>query len=835
MVFLKRMRAIVFKCLFIVGFFFTLFIANAQYKKITGVVKDKQSDEPIPFASAVLKLNGSGSLTDTIGKFSFLVDKLITPDTLQILSVGYKPVLIPLLFSKDSFFVEVKLEVLPPNGEAVVKSKYNRALWFWKQMMKHKSTNDRTKWNNYAYEVYNKLELDLNNVNKTKLGQNKMLKPLNFVLVYVDSTSEEKPFLPVYLTETLSDFFYQKDPKKFYEIIKAAKTNGIDNESLIKQLGGMYQNINVYNNFIPVFDKQFVSPLNENADRYYNFKLLDTQYLFKKRLVHLRFTPKQKGTDVFEGDCWINDTSFAVQKITLRPAVDANINYLSSLSLIQEFKLVNDSTWFLYKDKFVADITPLGGSKLSLKGRKTTTYKNVVLNDTSITSRLALNKKAEEIDVVKNSLDFADSFWVKNRHEELNKNERTVYKVLDTLMKNPTYVRYRNTLTFLSTGVKDIGNIRIGPWFYWFSGNNYEGNRLRFDLSTNKDFNRKLYFHTYLAYGFDDKRFKGKFESRYLLDAKNWTYLHASYKDDFDNGQIHFDQLSTDNVFATWFRRSGIPFKFQRATEAKLDFYRETPVGLAFGVTAASKDFQALLNLPDETLFPQTNGHTFNSFETTVRLKYAFAERFVEENFYRTSLGSEYPIVDFRFTHGWPGVLKSSYQYNKVDLSISDNVQIAPFGNLSYNFFAGKVYGTIPYQFLELMPGNELYYYNRYAFNLMKRFEFIADRYAGFNLEHNIGSGLFRYIPLTRKLKFRQFYSMKGVVGNLTPENKQLNFVGNYPFKSLDDNMYLELGTGIDNIFKLFRLDFVWRVLPTTQPKEQTARFGVFGSFRVAF
>jgi hypothetical protein len=76
---------------------------------------------------------------------------------------------------------------------------------------------------------------------------------------------------------------------------------------------------------------------------------------------------------------------------------------------------------------------------------------------------------------------------------------------------------------------------------------------------------------------------------------------------------------------------------------------------------------------------------------------------------------------------------------------------------------------------------------------------------------------------------------MKGVVGNLTAENKQLNFVGNYPFKSLDDNMYLELGTGIDNIFKLFRLDFVWRVLPTTQPKEQTAKFGVFGSFRVGF
>ena len=143
----------------------------------------------------------------------------------------------------------------------------------------------------------------------------------------------------------------------------------------------MYQNINVYKNFLPVFDKQFISPLNDNGQKYYNFKLLDTQYLNKKRLVHLRFTPKQKGTDVFEGDCWVNDTSYAIQKITLRPSVDANINYISGLTLIQEFKLLQDSIWFLYKDKFVADIAPIGKSKLALIGRKTTTYKNVIFNN----------------------------------------------------------------------------------------------------------------------------------------------------------------------------------------------------------------------------------------------------------------------------------------------------------------------------------------------------------------------------------------------------------------------------------------------------------------------
>ena len=117
----------------------------------------------------------------------------------------------------------------------------------------------------------------------------------------------------------------------------------------------------------------------------------------------------------------------------------------------------------------------------------------------------------------------------------------------------------------------------------------------------------------------------------------------------------------------------------------------------------------------------------------------------------------------------------------------------------------------------------------------MNRFEFIADEFAGFNVEHNIGNGLFRFIPLTLKWKFRQFWSAKAVVGNLSDANKQLNFVGNYPFKSLDSKTYVEVGTGVDNIFKFFRVDFVWRVAPTPLPAENVNKFGVFASFRFSF
>ncbi len=821
-------------------FFFIMIIhifctaANSQSNNITGVITDKQSDEPIPFASVFFKKDGRGTLTDSLGKFSLYKIGITPSDSLFISSVGYKTVGFLCKELKDSFTLNIQLNVLPPTSEAIVHSKYNRALWFWHKVMNNKKKNNIQQWNNYSYEVYNKLELDLANVNKNKLSNTPVLKKLDFVLNYVDSTSEDKPYLPVYLTETLSKFYKQRQPYRTREVIKATITNGLDNQSLIRNLGSTYQNVNVYDNTIPVFDKYFTSPFSENGDAYYNFALRDTQYLNKKRLVHFLFTPKHPGATFFTGDCWVNDTSFAIQKITLRPSADANINYVTGLTVIQEYKLINDSVWFLYKDKFVADLSPLGKNYMSFKGRKTTTYRNIVINDTSVTNELAKSKPSEDIIVLNDAQNKPDSFWQQRRHEPLNNNEKTVYAVLDTLEKNKTYIRYRNAITFFTTSVKDIGNIRIGPYYYWYTANYWEGNRVRFDVSTNRGFNDHLYLHGYLAYGFQDKAFKGEAEAMYQFSRTPRKYIRFLYKKDLDNGQVYYDQISSDNIFAYLLRKPRIPFKYQLIETKRIEFYTESHNGLGFGINLSNREFTPLLNLPPKNLFTVKDGEPLNSTDVQLHLRYAYQERTYDENFDRYTLGSDYPIVDFTFTHGFKDILNSGYQYNRVDFTVHDYLKLAPYGELYYNFFAGKVWGALPYQLLAIQPGNEWYYYSRNSFNLMRRFEYITDRYAGFNFEHDIGSGLFRYTSITRKLKLRQFWEVKGVVGNLSDANKQINFVGNYPFKSLDGKLYMEVGTGIDNILKFFRVDFIWRVSPTPLPANPKERFGVFFGFRVS-
>lgn len=810
--------------------------ASAQSKVIIGAIRDQHSGEQVPFASVRFKNSGIGKLSDSSGAFIFHFEKW-PKDTLEISFVGfrdYQQAIDPDLIKTDTLNLLVNLEAGKYDVGVVVVGKVNRGLQMWKRIVKHKPEHDRYRFQNFSYELYNKLELDFKNVNKEKLSEIKMMKPFSFILNNID-TSEGIPYLPVFLTETISDYYYQKTPDRRREVFKAKKILGIDNESVTKLLGGMDQNVNFYNNFIPVFDKLFVSPISDNGDEYYKYKVADTQFVAGRRLIHFFFTPKRKGQNTFVGDCWVHDTSYAIQKMNLRLSEDANVNFVDKLSLVQEYKLINDSTWFLVKDKFIVDITPFGKSRLAFIGRKTTTYQNIEVNDTSVIIELAKNNKKEEIILPPNGGTQTEEYWTKSRHEELSKTEQSVYNMIDTLLLMPRFIRYTKIVDFVGTGYLNVGNYQIGPWQNWVSGNSQEGMRLRFDLGTNSKFSQKYIFHGYAAYGFTDKKWKGEFDAMRLFKKHPRMYLYASYVNDFDYGQKYYDEISSDNIFAVAVRKNNVPIKFIRLKEERLDFFKEWDPGISILLSARSKEYTPVRNLPDARFFPIKEGSSFNSFESSVRLRFAYLEKFIEKTFSRYSLGSPLPIVEFKYTKGISGVFNSHYDYHKIAGGISDYTTIPPLGSLYFNVFGGKTFGTLPYMFLDVAPGNEIYYYNPYAFNMMNRYEFVHDRFAGFNMEHNFGNGIFRFVGLTRKLKFRQFWTAKGLWGSLSKANKLMNFVGDHPFKSLDGRTYLELGTGVDNILKVLRFDFIWRVRPKTTNEITSKTFGVFGSFRVAF
>src|SRR4051812_38715131 len=265
---------------------------EAQKKMISGFVRDSHSDEPLPFVSVYFKGTQRGGLTDSSGFFSFSFSKW-PADSLEVTSVGYQPASIYVNPAKDSILVTIKMERGTYSEGVRVRIRVNKGLLLWRKIVKNKDLNDRYRFDNFSYELYNKLEIDLKNLNFKGLSKLKPLRPVTQLINSNIDTTEMPPILPTYLTEAISDYYYQKKPLKRREVIKAANTNGVKNESIVKFLGGMDQNVNVYNNFIPVFDKQFVSPISDNGDAYYNYRVTDTQYINHRRFYHLVFTPRR--------------------------------------------------------------------------------------------------------------------------------------------------------------------------------------------------------------------------------------------------------------------------------------------------------------------------------------------------------------------------------------------------------------------------------------------------------------------------------------------------------------------------------------------------------------
>lgn len=818
--------------------------ASTSYA-IRGTVKDKKTGEAIQFATIAFKgAEATGTAADLDGNFELIVDTLPS-DTLIIQALGYNPIYRELDSGERNIQLYITLETTANKlNEVVVVAGEDPAILLLKKVIAHKPVNNPDKTENYRYEAYNKIEIDLLNLDKKQFESLPVpyLRNLSYIYDNMATTEDGDKYLPFFLTEALSDYYFQRKPKKTKELIKATHIRGVNNNSINTYLGTMNLDINPYDNYMALFDKKFVSPISNAGPTFYKYKIIDTQSAYGHKIIILTYEPLRKGENCFSGTIRIVDSVYALEYVFAEIPKEANINWVKGAEFYKQYGPIGDSLWFCIKENFTAKFLPPGNTILKPPGfiaRKTTSYKNIVVDDAKNVEMVNSNKLKPDVVLEDTAREVDPETWVGLRHEKLNTREQSIYNMFDTLEQDPKYTRFRNFAKVMVTGVIKAGPVEFGPYWNTYSYNQVEGHRFRFSMGTTPKLFKDIYLNGYVAYGTNDKRFKYSASGLWLLDRQPRSYVFASYTADIDRTVNYYDKVSYDNIFSVAIRKAGVPPKFIFAKDARLEYYKEYYSGFSHMLTFLRKEFDPYSPLPDIGIFKDEGGHTSDivtNTEVNIRLRYAYKEKFLEGNYYRTSLGSKYPIVEFRYVLGLKGVLNGGYDYQKMILTVSDNIRIAPFGSIYVNIFGGKYFGTLPYPLLEAHPGNEFYAYNKYAFNMMTQYEFISDQYAGFNVEHSLGGGLFNYIPLIKKLKFRQFWTAKGVIGSLSDANKQLNLDKGFTFRTLEGNPYLELGTGVENILKLFRIDFVWRVTPRTLPNEtQLKNFGIFGSVKFTF
>jgi hypothetical protein len=218
--------------------------------------------------------------------------------------------------------------------------------------------------------------------------------------------------------------------------------------------------------------------------------------------------------------------------------------------------------------------------------------------------------------------------------------------------------------------------------------------------------------------------------------------------------------------------------------------------------------------------------------EIRVLSRFAYNEKFVDGEFTRVSLGTHYPILQAQYTLGIKNLFGSDYNYQKLNVSMDDRIRINPIGYFDYILSYGKVWGQIPYPLLELHGGNETYIYDIYAYNSMNYYEFVSDEFASATISHHFDGFFLNKIPLMKKLKWREVVGGKAVIGTVNDKNReQLIFPST--LHALNKGPFMEVTAGIENIFKVFRIDGVWRL--TYLDHDKALPFSIKGSLQFTF
>ena len=698
-------------------------------------------------------------------------------------------------------------------------------------MIANKPFNNKRKLEAYQYESYNKVEFDLSRIPK-EMREKKIFKPIQFVFDNVDSiNSGEKPSLPIFITESLSELYYRSNPSLRKEIIKASKVTGIENTSISAIMGDMYQNINIYDNNILVFGKDFASPISDNGLFYYKYYLEDSVYIGNTRCYHIRFKSKRPQELCFSGNMWISDSTWAVKRIEMSIPKGANINFINNANIIQEFTRI-DSTWMLSKDRLVIDFA-MNEKQIGVYGRKTTSYKNFTINQPK---EVKFYEFGDKIIVEDDASKKTDEFWDANRHDSLSIREKKIYHMIDTIKTLPIYRTWVDVLTIFISGYKKVNNFEIGPYFNLLSYNRIEGPRIRFGGRTSSKFSRWYELNGYLAYGFKDEKYKyGIVFKSFITKTPHRQLVGMNYKSDYEILGQSQNGFSQDNLFASLFRTSPLT-NLTRVDNTEAWYQREWMDGLSSKVSLVGRTITPLiLNAyqyykRDGSIASKEN---IRNTEARLNVRFAYKEKFLNGDFSRISLGTKWPVIQLNYAKSLQNAFQGEYDYQKVTLNLSDRVRLVSLlGYTDYTLEAGQIFGTLPYPLMELHGGNETYVYDYMAYNMMKYYEFASDRYASIGVFHHFEGLLFNKIPLVKKLKWREVVTCKALWGSVNEKNKKtilfpstLSALGNEP--------YVEVSAGIENIFKLFRVDALWR--STYLKPRAIDNFGVKVGFQLAF
>lgn len=811
---------------FYIVFFMLLGVAaQAQKTIVYGKVKDAASGDPVPFANVIFKGTTNGTTTKFDG--TFLIETTQPVDSVMASYIGYKTLAHPIKQGvSQSLDFQLDEEVVNLQ-EVVFVAEENPAFAIMRSVVDSKKENDKRSLDAYEYESYTKIEVDVDNLTD-RFKQNKQIKKIVSVLdsIQVIAGENGRPILPVFFSEALSRYFVRNNPDMRHEYILKTKVDGLgltDGTFTSQLVGSTYQEYNFYRNYMTILDKEFVSPITNGWKGIYNYYLIDSVTIGGDYCYRLDFEPKRKHDLAFKGTIWVTKNEYALKQLDVTVGKEANLNYIEKLNIKQELIKTPAGPWLPSKTRVLVDVAQPTEEIAGLLAKFYVSNSKIEVNKFRDESFYRLPVEMDE--QVRMS---DDLYWQNNRHESLTASEINVYHMVDTLKKIPVIKAYTDLVKFAYSGYYKVGKVDLGPYPLFLSYNNIEGVRLGFGGETNFQFSNKWVLKGLIGYGFGDYKWKYKAGVDYVVSRKPWLKIGLEIREDVDPVYFTYRDINDQGVFYTFNRLGTLrrPFehrKLQFTLNNQLVRDVNTRLELRYDRLQPLFDFSYYDDLAKTS--PEIK-QDITTTEARFQVEWAKDRKYLVDDNDRVSGGyNRYPIIRINFTAGMP-LIDSDLRYQKLGLELEKKLKMGELGTSFLRLEGEYVFGNIPYPILQNHLGNETPFYTSFAYNLMNNFEFITDKYVAMDYRHHFEGKILNHIPLLRALKLRLVGQAKIIYGSMRQENidimvpiydEQGNAVEQFGVLR-EDLPYVELGYGIENIFKIIRVDFFHRLTYLDKP-----------------
>ena len=796
----------------IILLFVFLFLSSLLFSQtITGRVTGELG-QPLAFSSIVIKGTTTGVSANADGYYS--ID--VTPGTYKLMAqhVGYiSSELEVTVVTNGNAVINFSLPLQQYNlrGVTVTSGGEDPAYEIIRNAIKKRSQYEH-EIKQLQCDVYIKGRLQLESYPKTFLGQKVDLPGFD--------TAQNQT---LFLSETNARWSVQEPNKEKVEVLSTRVSGNSQGFGLsYPQIISFYHNnIKIGENLNP---RGFVSPIADGALNFYNYKLDGTFYDNGLMINHVRVIPKRTYEPVFAGYINIIEGSWRIYSVELSVQKDQQMQYLDLLKIDQIYTPV-DNIWLVRQQVIYPSFNVFGFAG----------YGNFVqvYSHFNLQPQFAKNYFDNVIITYPDSAtQKPTAFWDSTRPLPLEPVEIADYKKKDSLEVITHTKRYMDSVDRIRNKPKLLPLLVLGQTFtdtkrktdYFVdalintvSYNTVEGVNIIFSPDYTKLWTKNrqsLFISPTLRYGFNNHHFNAHLTGIYTYGKKYQTSFYAS------GGrrvlQVFNEQPITafSNATSTLLFKSNY-MKIYEAAFGRISFTKEIPGGISITAYGEYQDRYPLNNTTDYTLIPgkfliidntdrtltpnvaigNTNFPRHQAAVASVSVKWQPGSKYIQFPDRIINIGSSYPTITATFTQGIHNLLGSDIDYNKWRLDVQDNVDVKLAGRLNYHIAAG---GFIDRKQI-YAPDYQHYFGNRnflvtdYTSTfLLARFYELSNTstfYTEAHIDYHLNGLLTNKIPLLKKWNW--FFVLGG--NGLVYKNRK----------------YAEYYLSIENILKVFRLDFV--------------------------